>query len=183
MEKDNKSGKKNKKSLKNIIPFALVIIILIGLPLLFINYQAKKSGLGWKDTIKRITYQKRDSNADSLGLRSSTTGEKIDFLNPKPVGQTFTEAPLISFVQAADLDGDNLMDIIACDCRSNSVSWIRQYPAGTYTENIIADNLIGPAHTQVVDFDKDGDKDIMVAVLGMLFPNNDKIGSVVILEN
>ena len=150
MSRDIKEHKKNNKSLKNLIPVLLVIILLAGIPLLILNYQAKKSGLGWKDTIKRITYQKRESNADTLGLRSSTTGEKIDFLIQKSVGQTFTEAPLISFVQAADLDGDN---------------------------------LIGPAHTQVVDFDNDGDKDIMVAVLGMLFPNNDKIGSVVILEN
>jgi len=36
---------------------------------------------------------------------------------------------------------------------------------------------------QVIDFDHDGDNDLMVAVLGMLFPNNDKIGSVVVLEN
>jgi hypothetical protein len=43
--------------------------------------------------------------------------------------------------------------------------------------------MIAPAHAQIIDFDKDGDNDIMVAVLGMLFPNNDKIGSVVILEN
>lgn len=183
MEKDNKSGKKNSKILKNFIPFAIVIIILFGLPLLFLNYQAKKSGLGWKDTLKRVTYQKRDNNIDSLALGNSTAGEKIDFLVPEQVGPIFTEAPLISFVQAADLDGDGLMDIVACDCRSNTVSWIRQYPAGTYTETILADNLIAPAHTQVVDFDNDGDKDIMVAVLGMLFPNNDKIGSVVILEN
>ncbi len=34
-----------------------------------------------------------------------------------------------------------------------------------------------------IDFDKDGDNDLIVGVLGMLFPNNDKIGSVVILEN
>ena len=183
MEKDNKSGKKNSKILKNFIPFAIVIIVLFGLPLLFLNYQAKKSGLGWKDTLKRITYQKRDNNIDSLALGNSTAGEKIDFLVPEQVGPKFTEPPLISFVQAADLDGDGLMDIIVCDCRSNTVSWIRQYPAGTYTETILADNLIAPAHTQVIDFDNDGDKDIMVAVLGMLFPNNDKIGSVVILEN
>ena len=183
MEKDNILGKKNKKTSKSIIPFALVLIVVLGLPLLFINYQAKKSGLGWKDTLKRITYQKRDNSSDSLYLKSGTEGNKIDFLTPVQVGEPFTEAPLISFVKASDLDNDNLMDIIVCDCRSNNVSWIRQYPAGTYTETIIADNLIGPAHAQVVDFDRDGDNDIMVAVLGMLFPNNDKIGSVVILEN
>ena len=34
-----------------------------------------------------------------------------------------------------------------------------------------------------MDFDNDGDPDIMVAVLGLLFPSNDKIGSVVVLEN
>lgn len=183
MEKDNNSGKKNRKSVKNLIPFALVIIVLLGLPLLLLNYQSAKSGLSWKETLNRITYQKRDSNPDSTGQRNSTSGEKIDFLIPRPAGQNYTEAPLISFVQAADLDRDSLMDIVVCDCRTNTVSWIRQYPAGTFSETTLADNLIAPAHTQVTDFDNDGDKDIMVAVLGMLFPNNDKIGSVVILEN
>jgi len=34
-----------------------------------------------------------------------------------------------------------------------------------------------------VDIDKDGDLDVLVACMGQLFPSNDKIGSVVILEN
>jgi hypothetical protein len=54
---------------------------------------------------------------------------------------------------------------------------------GTFTEKILASDIIAPAHVQVIDFDFDGDKDLMVGVLGQLFPNNDKIGSVVILEN
>jgi len=76
-----------------------------------------------------------------------------------------------------------LPDVIVCDTRGNFVSWIRQYPLGVYSEIIIASELIAPAHTEVIDFDKDGDNDILVAVLGMLFPNNDKIGLVVVLEN
>ena len=100
-----------------------------------------------------------------------------------PVGQTFVEPPLISNVQAVDLDGDGLLDIIVCDCKSNSVNWIRQFPAGVYTETVLADGMIAPAHAQVIDFNKDGHNDIVVAVLGLLFPSNDKIGSVVILEN
>ena len=100
-----------------------------------------------------------------------------------PVGDKFIEPPLISNVVVSDLDNDGLPDIIVCDCRSNTVSWIRQFPAGTYTEKILASDLIAPAHAQVKDFDNDGDLDIMVAVLGLLFPSNDKIGTVVVLEN
>ena len=44
-------------------------------------------------------------------------------------------------------------------------------------------NIIAPAHLQVKDFDGDGDKDLLVAVLGLLYPSNDKIGSIVLLEN
>jgi hypothetical protein len=183
MEKDNKSAIKNSKRLKNLVPVAAVILILVGLPLLFLNYQSRKSGLNWKDTIKRITYQKGKDDSDSLLVSKVPEGGKIDFLDQRQAGDSFTEAPLISYVEAADVDRDSLMDIIVCDCRGNFVSWIRQAPAGTLTETVLADDLVAPAHTQVLDFDGDGDMDIMVAVLGMLFPNNDKIGSVVILEN
>ena len=54
-----------------------------------------------------------------------------------------------------------------------------QSPMGQYTEQVLASDLIAPAHIQAIDFDGDGDKDLMIAVLGMLFPNNDKIGSIV----
>jgi hypothetical protein len=36
---------------------------------------------------------------------------------------------------------------------------------------------------QILDVDQDGDNDIMVAVLGLIFPSNDKIGTILILEN
>jgi hypothetical protein len=39
-----------------------------------------------------------------------------------------------------------------------------------YTETILASDLIAPAHVQVKDFDLDGDKDLLVAVLGLLYP-------------
>jgi hypothetical protein len=90
---------------------------------------------------------------------------------------------MISNVQTTDLDGDGLLDVIVCDSKSNSVDWIRQFPAGLFTETPLIEEINAPAHVQIIDFDKDGDKDLLIAVLGTIFPNNDKIGSVVILEN
>jgi hypothetical protein len=171
------------KRIKNLIPMVIVLFLIAGIPFLFLNYQAKRSGMSRSEVIKRITNKMGGSEKESVISTDSAVGEMVDFLVPMPVGQSFTEPPLISHVQAVDLDGDNLLDIVVCDAKGNFVSWIRQYPAGTYTETVLANDLIAPAHVQVIDFDKDGDKDIIVAVLGMLFPNNDKIGSVVILEN
>ena len=65
---------------------------------------------------------------------------------------------------------------------ANRVTWIRQAPAGTFTEQILAD-VAGPAHVQPVDLDRDGDLDVAVASMGVLFPNNAKIGAVIVLEN
>jgi hypothetical protein len=179
-----RSVKKDRKSrYKNIIPIAIILFALTGIPLLLLNYQAKRSGLTMGEVIKRIT-KKTEAGSGITGVTNeSLTGEKIDFLDQMPVGEKFSDPPLISHVQAVDLDGDSLLDVIVCDCRGNSVSWIRQFPAGIYTETVLAYDLMAPAHVQAVDFDFDGDIDLVVAVLGMLFPNNDKIGSVVILEN
>jgi hypothetical protein len=183
MTKNKPSPRNHKKGLKNLILFVIVLFLILGIPYLLISYQAKQKGMTRREVINRIINKSGSKNKETVELKSNTVGAKIDFLNPMPVGQKFTEAPMISNVEAADLDKDGLMDIIVCDCRSNSVNWIRQYPAGVFTETVIADSLNAPAHVQVIDFDKDGDNDILVAVLGLIFPSNDKIGSVVILEN
>lgn len=181
---DKEDRKKPKKGIKNFIILIIILLILIGIPILILNYQSRKSGMSMSKVIQRK--MNRTSTTDSLPggkLTTNLVGEKIDFLVPQPIGFKFTEPPQISNIAVADLDGDGLLDVIVCDARNNFVSWIRQYPAGVYTEKILATDLMAPAHVQVIDFDKDGDNDIIVACLGNLFPSNDKIGSVVILEN
>lgn len=171
-----------KKSIKNIIPIVIIVLLLIGIPFLLLNYQAKRTGLSKGEVVNRI-FNKSDSKSNTELSEENNTAEKIDFLDAMAIGKEYTEPPLIAHVQAVDLDGDELLDVLVCDDRENFVSWIRQYPKGTFTEIILAEDIIAPAHVQAIDFDFDGDKDLMVAVLGMLFPNNDKIGSIVILEN
>jgi hypothetical protein len=41
----------------------------------------------------------------------------------------------------------------------------------------LRDQLPAPVHADVVDFDRDGDTDVLVSCMGQVFPNNDKIGS------
>jgi len=183
MAKDSNGSKKLSRRLKNLIPLALILLVFAGIPMIFLNFQAKRSGMTRSAVIKRIMNKAGEKDKVSGAVTDNAIGEKVNFLDPELIGDNFIEPSLISNVSVADLDKDGLLDVIVCDCRSNTVSWIQQYPAGTYTETLLADNLLAPAHVQVIDFDMDGDNDIMVAVLGLLFPSNDKIGSVVILEN
>lgn len=181
MKKQNASGQKRR--LKNLILIIIILIVIVGLPLFLLNYQAKRSGLNMGEVLGRITGSPEKSEKSLTNSDITTTGEKVDFLEPSPVGMSFDEPPLIAHIQATDLDKDGFTDVIVCDDRGNFVSWIRQNPEGIFTESILASDLIAPAHVEINDFDNDGDNDLMVGVLGMLFPNNDKIGSVVILEN
>ena len=108
-----------------------------------------------------------------------------DFFTPQPVGEPRGdgERPQIAHVAIVDLDGDGLPDILACDAIRNRVAWIRQYPAGTWTETPVTEDIRAPAHVEPTDFDGDGDLDLLVASLGELFPSDLRIGSVVVLEN
>jgi len=81
-----------------------------------------------------------------------------------------------------DLDRDGLMDVLACDALRNILVWIRQSPKGTFTEQTIA-GVAAPAHVEAIDIDRDGDLDLVVAALGFLFPNNNRVGSVILFEN
>ena len=111
-------------------------------------------------------------------------GPRIDFLRPRAVGDAFgpTDRPMIANVAIVDLDRDGLVDIVAADAATNRITWVRHTRAGTFTEHALAE-VPGPAHVQAVDLDADGDLDLAVASLGVLFPNNARIGAVVLLEN
>jgi hypothetical protein len=102
---------------------------------------------------------------------------------PQPVGAAVDGHPWIAHVAAVDLDQDGLVDVLVCDARKNQVSWIRQSARGQFEELPIAGGISAPVHAEAADIDGDGDLDVLVASMGEIFPNNDKIGSVIILEN
>ena len=106
-----------------------------------------------------------------------------DFVHPEAVGGPLAGRPWIAHVNLVDLDRDGRMDIVACDAQKNQVLWLRQMPDGKFEEHVLADDIAAPVHVEAVDIDGDGDLDLLVASMGMVHPNNDLIGSVIILEN
>jgi hypothetical protein len=105
------------------------------------------------------------------------------FLTPTAIGNPVSGHPWIAHVNAVDLDRDGLMDVIACEAQEGKVLWLRQTKRGQFEEIVLADHLRAPVHAEVTDLNGSGHHDILVACMGAVFPNNDKIGSIVILEN
>ena len=114
---------------------------------------------------------------------SGIPAEPMELFVPRPIGDSFKAPPRISFVKIHDLDQDGLVDVLVCDCNKNAICWIRQVESGKFEEQVIADQIVAPARLECVDLDGDGDQDLLIAVLGQLFPTNERVGSVVILEN
>lgn len=98
-----------------------------------------------------------------------------------PLGEN--DRPIVTHIAIADLDADGLPDVLYCDARKNTVRWIRQAPRGVFTEQVIGENIAAPAHVAVADVNGTGRLDVLVASMGQITPNNDRIGSVVVLEN
>jgi len=150
-------------------------------------YQSHRTGRSWRDIIRGSSVPK-DGQWPSTSILPPR--EKISFLNSQPIGQPLTDDtpdPRITNVGAVDLDQDGLLDVILCDALEHRISWIRQHPPGIFATEIVCapkeSPIPAPAHVEAVDFDRDGDLDLLVASLGKLTPSNEKIGSVVILEN
>ncbi|MBM4049776.1 MAG: VCBS repeat-containing protein, partial [Planctomycetes bacterium] len=143
-------------------------------------YQAHHSGLSWRDALSRLT---RRTPSDGGASPSAAKTAAVQFLSPRGIGDSPSQPPRISNVCVVDLDKDGLMDVVVCDALADRVTWIRQTQRDVYVEMPVGGTIRAPAHVCAVDMDKDGDLDLLVASMGMLFPNNDKIGSVVILEN
>jgi hypothetical protein len=119
----------------------------------------------------------------SILLQSTTPLDDVAFLTSRPIGVEVEGRPWITHVNAIDLDGDGLIDVLACDARANTVVWLRQAPRGHFVESVVATGIAAPVHVEAADMNGDGHLDLLVASMGQVFPNNDKIGSVIILEN
>ena len=108
--------------------------------------------------------------------------EDMERFRSEAIGR-IEEKAWITHVNTLDLDQDGRTDVLVCDAKANAVTWLRQGAPGVFEETVLKEGLLGPVHVEGVDIDRDGDLDLLVACMGKVFPNNDKIGSVVILEN
>ncbi|HEU5081002.1 MAG TPA: FG-GAP-like repeat-containing protein [Opitutaceae bacterium] len=142
--------------------------------------------LAWRraDIFHKSARTPRQVVASSSGKAELLATPNLRY-EPQAIGAPVSEfgRPLVTNLTLADLDKDGLLDVIYCEAQRNSVRWIRQAPRGVFTERIIAENVPGPAHVAAADVNGTGRLDVLVASMGQITPNNDLIGSVVVLEN
>jgi hypothetical protein len=115
--------------------------------------------------------------------RPPAVTEHLDFLRSTSVGNPFESHPWITHVKTVDLDRDGRIDILACDAKLNQIVWLRQNGPQAFAESVLISSIPAPVHVEAVDFDQDGDLDLLVAGMGQVLPNNEKIGTINLLEN
>lgn len=136
----------------NLILIAIIILAIVGIPLVILNYQARRTGLTMSEVLRRAVGSSKSENRSAESFGQEQTGERIDFLEPIPIGFDFTEPPMISHLQPVDLDGDRFMDVIVCDVRARDLyssppgqsyvqTWLKDLPErimpGSANQNII----------------------------------------------
>lgn len=119
----------------------------------------------------------------SAGRRRLPRPLGLDSFSHRPIGRPVEGDPWITDLLVVDLDGDGLKDILVADGRRNRVSWIRQVRLGVFEEQDIGQTVAGPAHLEVADLNGTGHLDVLVASMGVIPPDNEKVGAVVVLEN
>jgi hypothetical protein len=115
--------------------------------------------------------------------RHVATIDSSRLFHAQAIGGPVVGHPWVAHVTAADLDRDGKMDALFCEAQEGKLYWLHQLSAGQFEEKALAEGLRAPVHVEMADIDGDGDNDLLVSSMGEVFPNNDKIGSVVILEN
>jgi len=100
-----------------------------------------------------------------------------------PLGEPAQGLPLISNVQIVDFKGSGRNDVLVCDITGSRITLIELDGNGVWNERTLVEHVSVPAHATAVDFDGDGDQDLLVAILGNLLPDDGLIGRVELYEN
>jgi hypothetical protein len=97
-------------------------------------------------------------------------------------GHSLPGAPLpaVANVSLAHLSDRRRLDVLACDMRSGKVVALRPYDLSPIWRTL--GQVSVPAHAEVVDLDGDGVADILIACLGVFFPTDGRVGSIVWLR-
>lgn len=119
--------------------------------------------------------------AAGVGLSCAAAAE-LSFVS-EPVGPEVGDKPWIAHLQMVDLDQDGRLDLVSCDAKANEVLWLRQSSPGEFDAIVLAREIPACVRTETVDFDGDGDLDLLVASMGEVFPTSELIGSIHLFEN
>ena len=115
---------------------------------------------------------------DLPDVRPSTRPLSITF---EPIGDGC--GPLehaVSNVNVVHLFDERRAEILLCDMRANVVKLMKPYESTTRWQ--VLAQAPHPVHTEVVDLDGDGIKDILVACLGQFLPTDQRCGRVLWLR-
>lgn len=116
----------------------------------------------------------------SNGTRFPASTLPLTTASPAPGGGP---PPWTTNVQFADRNGDGRLDLLTCDARFGRVVSYDARPDGSWKEVVLGSDLLAPAHATLVDLDRDGRLDVVVSVLGSIWPDDSRIGKVVWLRN
>jgi len=94
---------------------------------------------------------------------------------PRPFGVAH-----VQFVRLFDGE-DKGLDVVACDMMGGEVLAVRPGSASS-GPTVLARGLGSPAHAEVVDLDRDGIRDLLVADLGSFLPTDHRLGRVLWLR-
>jgi FG-GAP-like repeat len=90
-------------------------------------------------------------------------------------------APTVSNVRFVALSDERKLDLLVCDMVNGKVLLLKPYEPNPALR-LVSDAIPNPAHAEVVDLDRDGIKDLIVANLGKEVPTDNLVGSVVWLR-
>lgn len=116
-------------------------------------------------------------------VRAEKGADDLERYEAIPIGAPVGDQPWVAHLLPVDLDEDGRLDVVFCEAKANTVNWLRQEADGTFVETVLGTEMRAPVHVEAADIDQDGDLDLLVSAMGFVFPNNDKIGSILVLEN
>ena len=117
-----------------------------------------------------------------IGSENPSTEDPVEKATFHPLIEGDYAFPVTANVRTLDIDGDGIEEVVFTEPLEGQIGWIETSCISTQCAENVIEDLGAPVRASVADLDADGQSELIISDIGILYPSNEKSGRILTVQ-